>query len=937
MTGSDVQAMLASSHISGSNAEYVDNLYELYLKDPNAVSNEWRDYFDTLSIEKDVKDISHADIRTYFKGYGKRVIASPVVDAGESLKQKKQAHVLQLINAYREHGHHLANLDPLNLTKRIDIPDLELQYHGLSESDLDTVFSTESSLTYNDMALREIYQALKKTYCHSIGIEYMHISDHEITQWFQERLESIQSSQQFSKEEKNTILKHLTASEGLEKYLGAKYVGQMRFSLEGSDTLIPMLRDMVQRASNNHVKQIIIGMTHRGRLNVLVNILGKSPEKLFAEFEGKSRLELSGDVKYHMGFSSDLPTKEGSLHLTLAFNPSHLEIIAPVVEGSVRARQRCYDDLVNRDKIIPVLIHGDASFSGQGVVMETFNFSQARGYCTGGTIHVVINNQIGFTTSNPLDARSTLYCTDVAKMVQAPIIHVNGDDPEAAVFAMQLAFDFRMKFKKDVVVDLVCYRRQGHNEADEPAITQPLMYSTIRNLPTVREMYAKQLIADEVTTETDVDQLVTEYRDALDKGDSLIKTVTKENQGKLAVDWQSFLNTDWREKVITGIPLKKIRELGNLLVDVPDGFTLHPVVKRLWEERKKMTAGEVPINWGYAEMMAYASLIEQNYPLRLSGQDSGRGTFTHRHAVLYDYKTGAFYNPLQQITSLPNQAMIIDSILSEEAVLGFEYGYAATDPGVLVIWEAQYGDFANGAQVVIDQFISSGEQKWGRMAGLVMYLPHAYEGKGPEHSSARLERFLQLCAEHNMQICIPTTPAQTFHMLRRQMLRNYRKPLVVMTPKSLLRSKLAVSSLEDLEKGKFNLLIPEIDNIDHKKARKVILCAGKVYYDLLQQRRKSNQKDVAIIRIEQLYPFPTEELQAELRKYKEVKDIIWCQEEPKNQGAWFSSRHHMEFCLREGQKLQYVGRDFFAAPAVGYLSLHMEQQNTLIEEALRSS
>lgn len=697
-----------------------------------------------------------------------------------------------------------------------------------------------------------------------------------------------------------------------------------------------MMKELIRRSGINNVKELVIGMAHRGRLNVLVNVLGKEPGLLFQEFEGKIKYERTGDVKYHLGFSSDIKTESGAIvHLALAFNPSHLEIIGPVVEGSVRSRLGRRNDLAKKDKVVPIVIHGDAAFAGQGVVMETFNFSQARGYCTGGTIHIVINNQIGFTTSNPLDARSTLYCTDVAKMVQAPVIHVNGDDPEAVVFATQVAFDFRMKFKRDIVIDLVCYRRHGHNEADEPSVTQPKMYKKIKSMPTLREKYGEQLVSANLLTKSELDKLVDSYREALDKGKAVVDLVHEDYEGKQSLDWTPYMNAKWTDKVDTTISKEELEKIASQLNKLPEGMKLHPVVERLLAERNKMTAGEIPMNWGYAEIMAYASLLHEGYGVRISGQDSGRGTFAHRHAALHDIETGDTFIPLEHISTNPKRYFtVIDSVLSEEAVLAFEYGFASSEPSFLVIWEAQFGDFANGAQVVIDQFISSGEQKWGRLCGLVMLLPHGYEGQGPEHSSARLERYMQLCAQHNIQVCTPTTPAQIFHLLRRQVIRNFRKPLIVMTPKSLLRHKLAVSPLEALFKGKFHTVIPEIDALDAQKVTKVVLCCGKVYYDLLQMRRDKNLNHVAIVRIEQLYPFPKKALMAELEKYQQANEVVWCQEEPQNQGVWFSSQHNIRDCLRSDQTLHYAGREFAAAPAVGSPGLHAEQQVALVEQAL---
>lgn len=697
-----------------------------------------------------------------------------------------------------------------------------------------------------------------------------------------------------------------------------------------------MMKEIIHQAGEFKTNEVIIGMAHRGRLNVLVNVLGKAPDALFQEFEGKVKSELTGDVKYHMGFSSDIRTESGAIvHLALAFNPSHLEIIGPVVEGSVRARLRRRNDLEKKDKVVPVVIHGDAAFAGQGVVMETFNFSQARGYSTGGTVHIVINNQIGFTTSNPLDARSTLYCTDVAKMVQAPIIHVNGDDPEAVVFATQIAFDFRMKFKRDVVIDLVCYRRHGHNEADEPSVTQPTMYQKIKSMRPLREIYADQLINEQIISREQVDEAMENYRNRLDQGLPVVELVHGDYEGNISIDWSPYVNAKWTDKADTTISPADIKMLSDKIQQLPEGFELHPVVSKLMAERQKMTDNEIPMNWGYAETMAYASLLNDGYKVRLSGQDCGRGTFAHRHAVLHDVKTGNSYVPLETLsTDAERNFVVIDSVLSEEAVLAFEYGYASSEPTSLVLWEAQFGDFANGAQVVIDQFISSGEQKWGRLCGLVMLLPHGYEGQGPEHSSARLERYMQLCAQHNIQVCTPTTPAQMFHLLRRQMIRNFRKPLIVMTPKSLLRHKLAVSPLSDLSEGKFHTVIPEVDTMDPAKVTKIVLCCGKVYYDLLQKRRDEKIESVAIIRVEQLYPFPKKALGNELAKFSNAKAIVWCQEEPQNQGVWFSSQHNIIDCLSPEQTLTYAGRSFAASPAVGSPLLHAKQQQELVQAAL---
>jgi 2-oxoglutarate dehydrogenase E1 component len=677
-------------------------------------------------------------------------------------------------------------------------------------------------------------------------------------------------------------------------------------------------------------------MAHRGRLNVLVNVLGKDPDDLFDEFEGKLPQNVgSGDVKYHQGFSSNVDTPGGEMHLALCFNPSHLEIVGPVVEGSVRARQDRRLDYEG-GIVAPIIVHGDAAFSGQGVVMETFQMSQTRGFYTGGTIHIIVNNQIGFTTNRQDDLRSTEYCTEVAKMVQAPIFHVNGDDPEAVMFVTQVAVDYRMQFRKDVVIDLVCYRRRGHNEAEEPMKTQPLMYQTIRQHPTTRTLYAEKLVAEGVISQEEADSMAEAYRDTLDKGDHVALSLVHEPDSKLFVNWGPYLGHEWTTPHDTRFDLKRLKELAAHLETLPDGFVLQRQVQRIMEDRHRMTAGAMSLNWGYAEVMAYATLLDEGHPVRLTGQDVGVGTFSHRHASLYDQKSGRRYIPLNQLEEQPTFD-IYDSLLSEEAVLAFEYGYATTAPNALIVWEAQFGDFANGAQVVIDQFITSGEHKWSRLCGLVTLLPHGYEGAGPEHSSARTERFLQLAAQHNIQVCLPTTPAQVFHMLRRQAIRPLRKPLIALTPKSLLRHKLATSTLDDLAGGSFHAVLGEVDNLDPGSVVRVILCSGKVYYDLLERRREDGADGVAIIRLEQLYPFPEEELGVVIAPFTNLKEVVWCQEEPMNQGAWYSSQHHMRrVILRHDESLylSYAGREGSASPAAGYQQLHIEQQTRLVEDAL---
>ncbi|HSC85173.1 MAG TPA: 2-oxoglutarate dehydrogenase E1 component [Pseudomonas sp.] len=940
MQESVMQRMWDSAHLSGGNAAYVEELYELYLHDPNAVPEEWRTYFQKLPADGNaVTDISHSTVRDHFVLLAKNQRRAQPVSAGSvsSEHEKKQVEVLRLIQAYRMRGHQAATLDPLGLWQRQAPSDLSVNHYGLTNADLDTTFRTgELYIGKEEATLREIHEALQQTYCRTIGAEFTHIVDSEQRKWFQQRLESVRGRPAFSSEVQGHLLERLTAAEGLEKYLGTKYPGTKRFGLEGGESLIPLLDEIIQRSGSYGTEEIVIGMAHRGRLNVLVNTFGKNPRDLFDEFEGKKVEGLSsGDVKYHQGFSSNVMTPGGEVHLALAFNPSHLEIVSPVVEGSVRARQDRRKDS-NGDSVLPISLHGDAAFAGQGVVMETFQMSQTRGYKTGGTIHIVINNQVGFTTSRPEDSRSTEYCTDVAKMIQAPIFHVNGDDPEAVLFVTQLAVDYRMQFKRDVVIDLVCYRRRGHNEADEPSGTQPLMYQQIAKQRTTRELYAESLINSGRLDPERVQSKADEYRNALDNGQHVVKSLVKEPNKELFVDWRPYLGHAWTARHDTRCELKTLQELASKLLELPEGLVLQRQVAKVLEDRVKMTAGAMPINWGYAENLAYATLLHAGHPVRITGQDVGRGTFSHRHAALHNQKDATTYLPLQNLYEGQPKFDLYDSFLSEEAVLAFEYGYSTTVPNALVIWEAQFGDFANGAQVVFDQFISSGEHKWGRLCGLTMLLPHGYEGQGPEHSSARLERYLQLCAEHNMQVCVPTTPAQIYHLLRRQVIRPLRKPLVVLTPKSLLRHPLAISTLEDLAEGSFQTVIPEIDNIDPKKVERLILCSGKVYYDLLAKRRAEGREDIAIVRIEQLYPFPEDDLAEILAPYKNLKHIVWCQEEPMNQGAWYCSQHHMRRVASAHKKalfLEYAGREGSAAPACGYASMHAEQQEKLLNDA----
>ncbi|MCH7829853.1 MAG: 2-oxoglutarate dehydrogenase E1 component [Proteobacteria bacterium] len=935
-----LKEQLASTPLFGSNASAVEMLYEQYLEQPDAVSGGWREYFESLGDAGD--EVAHSVIREKLLREARsgrrpgRIVARA---AGKSVSaDEKQAAVSRLIQVYSLRGHQIATIDPLGLMERPMPGVLKLDYLGLTEADMDAEFFTGglAGMGNDRMKLRDILALLQNIYCGNIGAEFAHISRARERLWLRKRFEQGAAADTLSDDERLCILEKLTNAEGIERYLHTRYVGQKRFSLEGGDSLIPMLDDIIQQGGSSGIREIVIGMAHRGRINVLVNILGKSPEELFEEFEGKydpDEIQGSGDVKYHKGFSADMKTPGGNVHIALAFNPSHLEIVNPVVEGSVRARQQRRNDK-ERQEVLPVLIHGDAAFAGQGVVTETFQMSQTSGFLTGGTIHIVVNNQIGFTTSRPSDARSTDYCSDVAKMIEAPIFHVNGDDPEAVIFVTRLALNYRQKFRKDVVIDLVCYRRHGHNEADEPAATQPIMYGQIRSQKTTRQLYAQRLIDNGVTTAARVAELQNEYRDRLDRGESVQKASLGFIGNAFTVDWTPFLNTQWDDPVDTTISPGVVAELGRAITSIPPDLKLHGRVQRIMDERVKMLAGDVEMDWGFAENMAYASLLLDGHNVRLVGQDSARGTFFHRHAVLHNQLNNREYTPLMHVVDRSDAFLVIDSLLSEEAVLGFEYGYATTDPNTLVIWEGQFGDFANGAQVVIDQFISSGEAKWGRLCGLTMFLPHGYEGQGPEHSSARLERFLQLCAEHNIQVCIPSNPAQMFHLIRRQQVRAFRKPLIVLTPKSLLRHKMSVSSIDELTTGRFELIIPENETSAPAKTGRVVFCSGKVYFDLLEAREVHRIDGVALIRIEQLYPFPVLEYADLIERYAHVEEIIWCQEEPLNQGAWYQIKHRLQEALQDHQQLYYTGRPGAAAPASGLFKIHLQQQQALVNAAL---
>ena len=941
-TTSVYAAYQGNTYLFGGNAPYVEEMYENYLANPGSVPDNWRGYFDALQHVPAVdgsqtKDVPHLPVVNAFAERAKQGGTRVVMASADAEMGRKRTAVQQLIAAYRNVGQRWADLDPLKRAERPPIPELEPSFYGFTDADQETVFDISNTFFGKDrMSLRELMNALRETYCGTLGVEYMYTTDMGQKRWWQQKLESLRSKPTFDAQKKKHILDRLTAAEGLERYLHTKYVGQKRFSLEGGESFIAAMDELIQQAGAQGVQEIVIGMAHRGRLNVLVNTLGKMPGDLFAEFDHTAPEDLpAGDVKYHQGFSSDVTTPGGPVHLSLAFNPSHLEIVNPVVEGSVRARMDRRGDPKGK-QVLPVLVHGDAAFGGQGVNQETLALAQTRGYATGGTVHIIINNQIGFTTSDPRDMRSTVFCTDIVKMVEAPVLHVNGDDPEAVVLATQLALEYRMSFGQDVVVDITCFRKLGHNEQDTPSLTQPLMYKKIAQHPGTRKLYADKLAAQGLGASLG-DDMVKAYRAAMDAGKHTVDPVLTNFKSKYAVDWSPFLGKKWTDAGDTAIPLAEWKRLAEKITTIPPSVTPHQLVKKVYDDRAAMGRGDINVDWGMGEHMAFASLVASGYPVRLSGEDCGRGTFTHRHAVIHDqnrekWDTGT-YVPLENVADNQAPFMVIDSILSEEAVLAYEYGYASNDPNTLVIWEAQFGDFANGAQVVIDQFIASGEVKWGRVNGITLMLPHGYEGQGPEHSSARVERFMQLAADTNMQIVQPTTASQIFHVLRRQMVRNLRKPLIIFTPKSLLRHKDATSPVSEFTKGGFQTVIPENKALKADKVKRVIACSGKVYYDLVKKREDKGADDVAILRVEQLYPFPHKAFAAELKKYPNATELVWCQDEPQNQGAWFFIQHNLHENMHEGQRLGYAGRAASASPAVGYSHLHQDQQKALIEAA----
>lgn len=945
MTGSKYQSFVDTSSISAANAHYVETYYEQFLEDPESVDASWRAYFRLIQDQNAPREVGHSGIIAHFEKLArerKPGAAVVVASSFDARAAEKQGAVLRLINYYRMRGHQAARLDPLGITPPVQVPDLDPGFHGLDASDMDTVFNTGTLAIDKDrLPLRDIIRLLRAVYTDTIGAEYMYITETAQKRWIQKRLEGAAFTPKATPEQKQEVLLQLVAAEGIERYLHNKYVGQKRFSLEGGDSLIPALDMLMRCAAGRDVDEVLIGMAHRGRLNVLVNVLGKAPKDLFAEFEGKysaESLSRAGDVKYHMGFSTDIDIAGKRLHLALAFNPSHLEIVNPVVEGSVKARQTRRRD-ENGSRVVPVLIHGDAAFAGQGVVMETLQLSQAKGYGTGGTVHLIVNNQIGFTTPNPIEAtmgheaRTSRYCTDIAKMLEAPVFHVNGDDPEAVVFVTRLAMDYRAEFRKDVIVDICCYRRLGHNEADEPSVTSPVMYDAVRKHPTPLALYARKLEEEGSIAKGQSEALVRAYREGLDNGENIARTTLGFVGNKHTVSWGNYNRDSWDVPTDTSVNLETLRSLHERLSKLPEGFTLHNRVQKIYEDRARMAAGELAMDWGFAETMAYATLVSEGFSVRLTGQDVRRGTFFHRHATVHDAKTGEGYTALRHLDADKYRFLVTDTLLSEVGVLGFEYGYSTTDPDSLVVWEAQFGDFANGAQVLFDQFIASGYAKWGRLCGLTVFLPHGYEGQGPEHSSARLERYLQLCAGNNQQVCVPSTPAQMFHMLRRQMKRSLRMPLIVMTPKSLLRHPLSVSTLDDLTKGRFQnvILDPEAEA---SKIKRIVLCSGKVYYDLVQARSKQKLEHVALVRVEQLYPFPREDYEHAFDVYSNASEVVWCQEEPENQGAWYQIKHRLQAYLRPQHKMFYSTRKGMSTTAVGYLKVHNMEQEEVVNGGL---
>jgi len=948
------------SFLTGANATYVSELFARFAEDPNSVDAGWAAFFaglneDGRAILAELKGATWNKNPNKVVGAPAEEAAAPKKDAkgkapaGPSVEEMRKStldsiRALMMIRVYRVRGHLEARLDPLGLQTPDPHPELDYKSYGFVEADLDREIFIDNMLGLETATLRTIIRILRETYCGSIGVEFMHIQDPEQKSWIQKRIESIHNHTEFTERGKKAILERLTEAEGLERFLQMKYTGTKRFGLEGGESVIPALEQILKRGSQLGLTDVVLGMAHRGRLNVLTNFMRKPFAALFSEFQGNPSMredfQGSGDVKYHLGTSADRDFDGNVVHLALTPNPSHLEVVNPVVLGKVRAKQTQKGD-EDRADVMAILLHGDAAFAGQGVVHECFAMSQIKGYTTGGTVHVVINNQIGFTTA-PQYSRSGPYCTDVAKMVQCPILHVNGDDPEAVVHAARIATEFRMQFKADVVIDIVCYRRHGHNESDEPAFTQPLMYRKIASHPTTRQVYSDKLIAEGVLTAEESAQIVTDFQNHLEGDFEASKSYKVNKADWLEGRWAGLGLLEDEEEMRderTDVSDELLKEVGTAISKLPEGVNVNRKIVRQLEAKQQMFKTGEGIDWATAEALAFGTLCVEGTRVRLSGQDCGRGTFSQRHSVLVDQDTEARYVPLNNIRDGQAQYEVIDSLLSEEGVLGFEYGYSTQEPNGLTLWEGQFGDFANGAQAIFDQFISSGELKWMRMSGLVMLLPHGYEGQGPEHSSARWERYLQLCAEDNWQVCNFTTPANYFHALRRQVRRNFRKPLVVMTPKSLLRHKLVVSKLEDFGPGsRFRRVLPETEALKpDNQIRRVVLCSGKVYYDLFEERAKRGLDDVAIVRVEQLYPWPKETVMKELGRYENA-EVVWCQEEPANMGCWTFVDRRLEFILEElehkSRRAIYVGRKAAASPATGLNKNHVYEQALLVDQAL---
>mgnify|MGYP001491440947 CR=1 FL=1 len=952
-----------TSFLQGSNSPFIRELYLKYLEEPKSIPQSWKDFFDGLDEDQEVvkKEIlgpswspKKNNLKTYsikkdFLDKNAPINGELVVNKNYEKEKQYSIKAIALIRAYRIRGHLIANLDPLEMMERKYLHELHPKDHGFEKEDYNKKIYLHSYMDRDYATVNEILNYFKKIYCSTIGVEYMHIADPLEKKWFRERMEKKENQLNFTDNGKKAILKKLIQAEGFEKFLATKFVGTKRFGLDGAESLIPALEQIIKRGGKLGVKEIKIGMPHRGRLNVLANLLQKSYKRIFNEFVGEisnTPADSTGDVKYHLGASSNREFDGNVVHVSLTDNPSHLEAVNPVVLGQVRAKQFFHKDK-SRKQVIPVLLHGDAAFAGQGVVAECFAMSGLPGHNTGGTIHIIVNNQIGFTT-NPRFARSSPYPSDLGKVVEAPILHCNGDDPEAVVHCAKIAIEFRQKFNRDVVIDMICYRRFGHNEGDEPSFTQPLMYKKIKQHPTTLNVYANKLIKEKTLSKLEFDSMKKEFRNLLDEQFKTAKNYKPKLEWYEGV-WSRFKPEKGKDKRgVTGVSIDKIKKIGEKITSIPNNFFVHPTIRKIFDKKKKMFQTGKNFDWSTAEQLAFATLLEEGYPVRLSGQDSGRGTFSQRHSVLRDQNNNTYYTPLNNISKKQKRFEVIDSLLSEFAVLGFEHGYALSEPTTLVVWEAQFGDFANGAQVIIDQFIASGERKWARASGLVMLLPHGYEGQGPEHSSARLERFLQLCAQENIQVVNSTTPANYFHALRRQMHREFRKPLIIMTPKSLLRNKRCVSNIEDFtKKNSFHRVLPDhaeiksyglIDLKKDKKIKKVVLCSGKIYFDLLESREKIKNDEVFFIRIEQLYPFPVKTLAVELKRFRKNAKFYWCQEEPQNMGAWNSARNYIEWTLKhigaEDTEVRYIGRKPAASPATGYIKRHIDQQKQIVEKVL---